>query len=177
MRGHLSDVFLLVNGIWTWSWAKDIHGMLYMPAYACPCYHTCLYRERKYTWHGRSFRSNSSQHSQKIWSYLKLQQFNAIVASDLKYRQHSLEAEGVAASADVLCLCRTEQQTVNTLTCQTFKPWTINGMCLLTVDSLSNFDACGFLKIHPRVVEINVIWFLRLQVQILPLISMLTLAH
>lgn len=79
-----------------------------------------------------------SQHSKKIPSYLKLSQYNATVGLDLRYRQQRLEAEGVAASGDVLCLCQTEQQTVNTLTCQTFKPWTINGTCLIRIGNLSS---------------------------------------
>lgn len=70
-----------------------------------------------------------------------------LAQSYLKSRKQRLKAEGVAASGDVQCLRQTEQQTVNSVTCQTFRPWTINGTCLIIV----NFSSVYVQRIYKGV--------------------------
>lgn len=106
-------------------WAEGIHGM---PVDTCSA--AIRVYIGKHAWRRRVVQSDvvERQHSEKTSSYLKLSQNNAIVCSaGFTYRDRRLAAEGVAESGDVLCLCQSEQQTVNTVTCQTFTPWTTNG--------------------------------------------------
>lgn len=98
-----------------------------MPVDACSS-HTCLYREAHLEKTLRPVRRRRKTAFRETSSYLKLSQNNAIVCSGgFKYTDRRLAAEGVAESGDVLCLCQSEQQTVSTVTCQPFTPWTTNG--------------------------------------------------
>lgn len=114
---------LYLNMVMSWRHSWHVGGRL-------RCCHTCLYWEGMYTWQRRAcpVRHRKSRHSKKTPRYPKLSRNKATVGSvGFKCREQGLEAEGVAASGDVQCLCQSGQQTVNTVTCQTFRPWTING--------------------------------------------------